>query len=159
MPGKRYLFTPGPTPVPPEVLAAAAAPVIHHRGPDFKELFARVIDRLKVVCRTTHDVLLFTASGTGAFESALVNLLSPGDRLLVVTAGEFGTKEEAVSMVTKAMAFIKEQGPDQAYPEITSRAGKFIDRDLYVVVYGLDGKVLAHGGNAKLVGSRVFMAS
>jgi len=98
MPGKRYLFTPGPTPVPPEVLAAAAAPVIHHRGPDFKELLARVIERLKVVCRTEHDVLLFTASGTGAFESALVNLLSPGDRLLAVSAGEFGERWAAMAV-------------------------------------------------------------
>ena len=76
--GQEVLVHPGPTPVPPEVLAAAAAPVIHHRGPDFKELLTRVLGRLKAVCRTEHDVLLFTASGTGAFESALVNLLSPG---------------------------------------------------------------------------------
>ena len=97
MPAKKYLFTPGPTPVPPEVLAAAAAPVIHHRGPDFKELLTRVLGRLKAVCRTEHDVLLFTASGTGAFESALVNLVSPGERLLVVTAGEFGERWAALA--------------------------------------------------------------
>jgi aspartate aminotransferase-like enzyme len=90
--GKRYLFTPGPTPVPPEVLAAAAAPPIHHRGPDFKELLARTLERLKQVCRTDHDVVLFTASGTGAFESAVVNLLSPGERVLAVSAGEFGER-------------------------------------------------------------------
>jgi serine---pyruvate transaminase len=92
MSGKRYLFTPGPTPVPPEVLAAAAAPPIHHRGPDFKELLARTLERLKQVCRTEHDVVLFTASGTGAFESAVVNLLSPGERVLAVSAGEFGER-------------------------------------------------------------------
>jgi aspartate aminotransferase-like enzyme len=92
MPGKRYLFTPGPTPVPPEVLAAAAAPVIHHRGPDFKELLSRVVERLAQVCRTQNDVLLFTASGTGAFESAIANLLSPGDSVLAVSAGEFGER-------------------------------------------------------------------
>ena len=97
MPAKKYLFTPGPTPVPPEVLAAAAAPVIHHRGPDFKELLARVVERLKLVCRTEHDVLLFTASGTGAFESAIVNLLSPGDRVLAVSAGEFGERWAAMA--------------------------------------------------------------
>jgi len=97
MPAKKYLFTPGPTPVPPEVLAAAAAPVIHHRGPDFKELLTRVLGRLKAVCRTEHDVLLFTASGTGAFESALVNLLSPGEHLLAVTAGEFGERWAALA--------------------------------------------------------------
>jgi cytochrome c len=62
------------------------------------------------------------------------------------------TKEEAVAMVKNAVAFIKEQGPEKAYPEITNKAGKFHDRDLYVVVYQLDGKVLAHGSNEKFVG-------
>jgi aspartate aminotransferase-like enzyme len=89
---KRYLLAPGPTPVPPEVLAAGAAPVIHHRGPDFRELMLRTLARLQEVCRTGNDVLLFTASGSGAFESAVVNLLSPGERVLVVTAGAFGDR-------------------------------------------------------------------
>ena len=61
-------------------------------------------------------------------------------------------KDEAVAMVKKAVAFVKEQGPDKAYPEFTGKDAKFIDRDLYVVVYQLDGKVLAHGSNAKFVG-------
>jgi aspartate aminotransferase-like enzyme len=85
-------MAPGPTPVPPEVLAAGAAPIIHHRGPDFRELMLRTLGRLRQVCRTENDVLLFTASGSGAFESALVNLLSPGERVLVVTAGAFGDR-------------------------------------------------------------------
>jgi aspartate aminotransferase-like enzyme len=85
-------MAPGPTPVPPEALAAGAAPVIHHRGPDFHELLLRTLARLREVCRTENDVLLFTASGSGAFESALVNLLSPGERVLVVTAGAFGDR-------------------------------------------------------------------
>jgi aspartate aminotransferase-like enzyme len=85
-------MAPGPTPVPPEVLAAGAAPVIHHRGPDFRELMLRTLARLQQVCRTRNDVLLFTASGSGAFESAIVNLLSPGERILVVTAGAFGDR-------------------------------------------------------------------
>jgi aspartate aminotransferase-like enzyme len=89
---KRYLMAPGPTPVPPEVLAAGAAPVIHHRGPDFRELMLRTLGRLQQVCRTENDVLLFTASGSGAFESTLVNVLSPGERVLVVTAGAFGDR-------------------------------------------------------------------
>ena len=92
MAGKRYLMAPGPTPVPPEVLAAGAEPVIHHRGPDFRELMLRCLGRLQQVCRTKSDVLLFTASGSGAFESAIVNLLSPGERVLAVTAGEFGDR-------------------------------------------------------------------
>ena len=85
-------MAPGPTPVPPEALAAGAAPIIHHRGPDFRELMLRTLARLQQVCRTEDDVLLFTASGSGAFESAIVNLLSPGERVLVVTSGEFGDR-------------------------------------------------------------------
>ena len=78
MPEKRYLVTPGPTPVPPEVLAATALPMIHHRSADFRETFTRVIDGLKSVFRTENDVLLFTAAGTAAMESAVANVCSPG---------------------------------------------------------------------------------
>ena len=62
---KRYLFTPGPTPVPPEVLAACALPIVHHRGPDFRLVYERCLVRLKDVFRTENEVLLFAASGTG----------------------------------------------------------------------------------------------
>jgi len=89
---KRYLFTPGPTPVPPQVLAALAEPVLHHRGPDFREVYARCLGRLAEISRTERDVLLYTASGTGLMESAIANLLSPGDRTLVVSAGYFGER-------------------------------------------------------------------
>jgi aspartate aminotransferase-like enzyme len=89
---KRYLFTPGPTPVPPEVLAALAEPVVHHRGPDYRMLFGECLDRLRAVYRTVGDVLLFTSSGTGAMESAVANLCSPGDRVVVVSAGAFGER-------------------------------------------------------------------
>src|SRR5690348_6104468 len=95
---KRYLFTPGPTPVPPEVLAAIGAPVVHHRSPDFLPVYERVLTRLREVCRTANDVLLFGSSGTGAFESAVANLVSPGERHLVVSAGSFG--ERWVAMTT-----------------------------------------------------------
>ena len=94
---KRYLFTPGPTPVPPEVLAALAEPVLHHRAPDFREVYARVLGRLKEVHRTEHDVLLLTCSGTGAFESAIVNLCSPRERVLAVSAGSFGERWAAMA--------------------------------------------------------------
>jgi aspartate aminotransferase-like enzyme len=94
---KRYLFTPGPTPVPPQVLAALAEPVLHHRAPDFREVYARVLGRLQEVHRTASDVLLFTSSGTGAFESAIVNLCSPGERVLAVSAGSFGERWAAMA--------------------------------------------------------------
>src|SRR3954451_770979 len=95
---KKYLFTPGPTPVPPEVLAAVGAPVLHHRSPDFLPVYERVLTRLREVCRTDNDVLLFGASGTGAFESAVGNLVSPREPHLVVSAGSFG--ERWVAMTT-----------------------------------------------------------
>jgi serine---pyruvate transaminase len=93
---KRYLFTPGPTPVPPAVLAAGAEPIVHHRGPDFRDVYASTLGRLKDVFRTSSDVLLFTASGTGAMESAVANLCAPGDRVAVVSHGSFGERWIAI---------------------------------------------------------------
>jgi aspartate aminotransferase-like enzyme len=89
---KRYLFTPGPTPVPPEVLAAMSQPVVHHRGPDFKPVYKRCLERLAQVYRTETEVLLYTSSGTGTLEAAIANLCSPGDRIVVVSAGYFGER-------------------------------------------------------------------
>ena len=89
---KRYLFTPGPTPVPPEVLAATAEPIVHHRGPDFRDIYASALSRLKDVHRTSADVLLFTSSGSGAMESAVANLCATGDRVAVVSHGSFGER-------------------------------------------------------------------
>jgi serine---pyruvate transaminase len=89
---KRYLFTPGPTPVPPAVLAASAEPIVHHRGADFRDIYASALSRLKEVYRTESDVLLFTSSGSGAMESAVANLAGPGDRVAVVSHGSFGER-------------------------------------------------------------------
>jgi aspartate aminotransferase-like enzyme len=93
---KRYLFTPGPTPVPPVVLAAGAEPIVHHRGVDFREIYASALGRLKDVYRTESDVLLFTASGSGAMESAAANLCETGDRVAVVSHGSFGERWVAI---------------------------------------------------------------
>jgi aspartate aminotransferase-like enzyme len=78
--------------VPPEVLAALAQPVVHHRGPDFKGLFGELLGQLRAVFRTASDVLVFTSSGTGAMESAVANLCSPGTRVVVPHAGYFGER-------------------------------------------------------------------
>lgn len=86
------LLTPGPTSVPPEVLRALAEPVLHHRSPDFAEVFTLAQERLREVFRTEREVLVLTSSGTGAFESAIVNLVSPGERVLAVSHGEFGER-------------------------------------------------------------------
>jgi aspartate aminotransferase-like enzyme len=93
---KRYLFTPGPTPVPPAVLSAGAEPIVHHRGADFREIYSSALTRLKDVFRTGSDVLLFSASGTGAMESAVANLCAPGDRVAVVSHGSFGERWIAI---------------------------------------------------------------
>jgi serine---pyruvate transaminase len=92
VPQKRYLFTPGPTPVPPEVLEAMSRPIIHHRSSDFRTILASCLARLAQVYRTEGDVLLYTASGTGGMESAVSNLTRPGDRVVVVSAGYFGER-------------------------------------------------------------------
>ncbi|MGH3002402.1 MAG: pyridoxal-phosphate-dependent aminotransferase family protein [Gaiellaceae bacterium] len=93
---KRYLFTPGPTPVPPLVLAASAEPIVHHRGTDFRAVYSSALGRLRQVFRTESDVLLFTSSGTGAMESAVANLCEPGDRVAVVSHGSFGERWAAI---------------------------------------------------------------
>src|SRR3954471_3446641 len=97
MAAKQYLLTPGPTPVPPQVLAALGEPVVHHRSPDFRPIYESCLQRLREVTRTQQEVLMFAASGTGAFESAVQNLVSPGDRHLVVSSGNFGERWAALT--------------------------------------------------------------
>jgi aspartate aminotransferase-like enzyme len=89
---KQYLMTAGPTPVPPAVSQAMAAPMLYHRAPAFDELYERVLTKLPAVFQTQNDVLAFAASGTGAMESAVSNLVRPGDRVLVCAAGKFGER-------------------------------------------------------------------
>ena len=89
---KNYIFTPGPVTVPPEVLAAGAMPVIHHRSPDFQPYFERMSENLKTVFATKHPVVTFASSGTGAFEAALVGTASPGEKVLSLEGGKFGQR-------------------------------------------------------------------
>jgi aspartate aminotransferase-like enzyme len=89
---RTYLITPGPTPVPPEVAEAMSRPLIHHRSPDFKVLLDETLLRLRRAFATSGDVLLFAGSGTSAMESAVTNVLSPGDQVLVASAGNFGER-------------------------------------------------------------------
>src|SRR4051812_4646703 len=89
---KQYLMTAGPTPVPPAVSQAMAAPMLYHRAPAFDELYERVLSKLPTVFRTSNQVLAFAASGSGALESAVANLVRPGDKILVGAAGKFGER-------------------------------------------------------------------
>src|SRR5580765_990883 len=89
---KTRLFTPGPTPLLPAAQFAMAAADMHHRTPEFRALYQKVLAQLKVFVGTQNDVLLLASSGTGAMEGAVSNLTSPGDKVLVLTAGKFGER-------------------------------------------------------------------
>ena len=89
---KKYLFSPGPTMLPPEILLKMAEPIMHHREPEFEKVFAEVREGLKYLFQTKNEVLIFTSSGTGAMEGAVSNILSRGDRALVVRGGKFGER-------------------------------------------------------------------
>src|SRR5204863_8657221 len=85
-------MAPGPVPVPPQVLQAQSQPLVYHRGPGYGKLLREVTEQLQRLFWTTNDVLVFTSSGTGALESAVANLFSPGDRVVVPVAGFFGER-------------------------------------------------------------------
>lgn len=89
---KYYLLAPGPTPVPPKVLAAMSEPIIHHRAPGFVRVLAEVREGLKYLFQTKNEVLIFASTGTGAMEGAVTNTLCKGDKALVVRGGKFGER-------------------------------------------------------------------
>ncbi len=89
---KRYLMTPGPTPVPEDIMLGMAKPIIHHRTSEFKQIFKETKQLAKQVFQTKNDIILFTSSGTGAMEASVSNLLSEGDFALSVAAGKFGER-------------------------------------------------------------------
>jgi alanine-glyoxylate transaminase/serine-glyoxylate transaminase/serine-pyruvate transaminase len=89
--GRHFLQIPGPTPVPDRILRAMDTPIIDHRGPEFQKLSKRVLEGIKTIFKTNKPVIVYTATGTGAWEAALVNTLSPGDRVLMVETGQFAT--------------------------------------------------------------------
>ena len=90
-PGKHFLQIPGPTNIPDRVLRAMDYPVIDHRGPDFAEIAKRVLDRIKLIFKTDEPVIIFPSSGTGAWEAAIVNTLSEGDKVLMFETGQFSS--------------------------------------------------------------------
>ncbi len=89
---RQNLRVPGPTPVPQDIVEAMGAPMVNHRGPEFHELITGVTSQLKQVFMTQNDLLILTASGTGSLEAAIVNTLSPGDKVIAATAGSFGDR-------------------------------------------------------------------
>jgi aspartate aminotransferase-like enzyme len=89
---KYYLLSPGPTPIPDEVLSIASESIIHHRTPEFSKLLMEVIEGIKYVFQTKQDIYILTSSGTGAMQAAVVNLLSPGDKVITINGGKFGER-------------------------------------------------------------------
>jgi alanine-glyoxylate transaminase/serine-glyoxylate transaminase/serine-pyruvate transaminase len=101
--GRHFLQIPGPTPLPDRILRAMDTPIIDHRGPEFMKLARRVLDGIKTIFKTANPVIIWTATGTGAWEAALVNTLSAGDRVIMVETGQFATlwKNMAVKLGLK----------------------------------------------------------
>ncbi|MGH2457992.1 MAG: pyridoxal-phosphate-dependent aminotransferase family protein [Chloroflexota bacterium] len=116
------LRIPGPTPVPDAVREALSRQMINHRGPEFADLIARVTRRLKPYFQTANDLFLLTASGTGALEAAVVNTLSPGDRVLAVSIGVFGDRFAEIARVYGAEVVTAGFEPGQAAdPAVVAR--------------------------------------
>src|SRR5262245_29759713 len=89
--GRHFLQIPGPTPVPDRILRAMDMPLIDHRGPEFKRLGLRVLGGIKTIFQAANPVVIYPSSGTGAWEAALLNTLSPGDKVLMYETGHFAT--------------------------------------------------------------------
>ena len=117
------LRIPGPTPLPDAVREALARPMINHRGPEFAELITDVTRRLKPFFQTSNDLLILTASGTGGLEAAVVNTLSPGDRVLAVSIGYFGDRFAEIARLFGAEVVKLSVEPGQAAdPAVVARA-------------------------------------
>src|SRR6202790_1447295 len=118
MPGiiKERLFTPGPTPLLLEAQLRALTMTLHHRTEAFRALMRETIDYLRYYFNTQNDVIVFTSSGTGALEASVSNLLSPGDRVLIATAGKFGERWVQLSKAFGIEADVVEKPYGQTIP-------------------------------------------
>src|SRR3990172_5096067 len=96
--GRHFLQIPGPTPVPDRILRAMDMPVIDHRGPEFKKLGLKVLSGIKTIFKTSSPVVIYPSSGTGAWEAALLNTLSPGDKVLMYETGHFDTLWKTIAV-------------------------------------------------------------
>ncbi len=161
---KRYLFTPGPTPVPHQVLEAMSRPIIHHRSSDFREILERCLGRLKEVYATESDVLIYTSSGTGGMESAVSNLTRPGDRVVVVSAGFFGQRwvgmAENFGCEVEEIAY--EWGETPSAEDLTGRLGELGGAKVVFLTHsetstGVVADVQALAGVAKEAGALVVV--
>jgi len=121
--GRHFLQIPGPTTVPDRVARAIDNPLIDHRGPEFGKLARKCLDGIKTIFKTTNPVIIYTATGTGAWEAALVNTLSPGDKVLMVETGQFATlwKKMAERIGLKPEFITSELRPIKHQPAASKR--------------------------------------
>jgi alanine-glyoxylate transaminase/serine-glyoxylate transaminase/serine-pyruvate transaminase len=126
--GRHFLHIPGPTPLPDRVLRAMDTPIIDHRGPEFAKLAKKCLEGIKTIFKTANPVIIYTATGTGAWEGALVNTLSPGDKVLMVETGQFATlwkkMAEKLGLVTEFITTDWRVGVDGAAVEARLREDK-----------------------------------
>ena len=121
-PGKHFLQIPGPTNVPDRVLRAMDYPTIDHRGPEFAEIAKRVLDKIKLIFKTSEPVIIYPGSGTGAWEAAIVNTLNEGDKVLMFETGEFSTKWWDIAEKLKLKGdFVEGDWRTGAEPEIVEK--------------------------------------
>jgi aspartate aminotransferase-like enzyme len=126
---KYYLLSPGPTPIPDEVLAEAAKPIIHHRTPEFSAIFMEVSEGLQYVFQTQEDVFILTSSGSGAMETAIVNTLSADDTVITINGGKFGERWGAicraygVNVKEVTLEWGADFSPEQLAAELKSNPG------------------------------------
>jgi len=116
--GRHFLQIPGPSPVPDRILRAISLPTIDHRGPEFGALGRKILAGLGQVFRTRHPVIVYPASGTGAWEAALVNTLSPGDHILMYESGHFATLwQKLAGRLGLSTEFLAWEGKDDCLPQ------------------------------------------
>ncbi len=126
---KERLFTPGPVPLPPQVIKALGQQIIHHRTPEFTKTFLEVREKLQKLLKTERDVLMFASSGTGAMEASILNFFRKGDRVLIINAGKFGQrwKELAETFELKVIDYEIEWGKTYDKERVLQIVGEFPD--------------------------------
>ncbi len=132
---KERLFTPGPVPLPPQVIKALGQQIIHHRTPEFTQIFKDVRQKLQKLLKTERDVVLFSSSGTGAMEASVLNFFRKGDRVLIINGGKFGQrwKEIASQFELKVVDYEIEWGKTYDKDRIVEIVGEFPDiRGIFV---------------------------
>jgi aspartate aminotransferase-like enzyme len=150
---KTRLFTPGPTPLLPAAQFAMAAADIHHRTPEFRALFQKVLAQLKIFVGTENDVLLLSSSGTGAMEASVSNLTSPGDRVLVLAAGKFGERWAELTKAFGCQVDVVEKPYGQSFTAADAKAALKPEHKAIYVQASETSTAVSHDieGIAKLV--------